>query len=83
VTFQEDEAKVLNCGLFKGELLCFEVEMVLMEDVEDSYYNLMMLFFSLTAENEDVVHVDGHYPLINELFENVIHHHLEGGGAVR
>jgi len=36
-------------GLFEGALLCFEVEMVLTEDVKDSYYDLMMLFFSLTA----------------------------------
>jgi len=36
--------------------------MVLMEDVKDSYYDLIMLFLSLTAKNEDVVHVDGHYP---------------------
>src|SRR5882724_11711778 len=40
----------------------------------------MMLFFSLTPENDDVIHVDGHYPLIHELFEDVVHHHLEGGG---
>ena len=56
MTFQEDEAKLLNHGLFKGPLLHFEVEMVLMEDVEDSYYILMKLFFSLTAENEDAIH---------------------------
>ena len=62
VTFQEDEAKVLDCGLFKGELLHCEVETVLTEDVKDSYYDLMMLFFSLTTENEDVIHIDGHYP---------------------
>jgi len=34
-------------------------------------------FFSLTAKNKDVMHVDGHYPFINELFEDVIHHYLE------
>jgi len=79
MTFQEDEAKVFDHGLFKGALLCLEVEMVLAEDVKDSYYNLVMLFFSLTAENKDVVHVDGHYPFVNELFEDVIHHCLEGG----
>jgi len=82
MTFQEDEAEVLNHGLFKGALLHFEVEMVLMEDVKDSYYDLMMLFFSLTTKDEDVIHVDGHYTFINELFEDVIHHHLEGGRAV-
>ena len=63
MTFWEDEAKVFNCGVFKGALLHFEVEMVLMEDVNDSYYNLVMLFFSLTTKSKDVINVDGHYPL--------------------
>jgi len=43
---------------------------------------LVMLFFSLTTENKDVIHVYGHYPFINELFEYVIHHHLKGGQAI-
>jgi len=42
--------------------------MVLTEDVKDPYYDLMMLFFSLTAKNKDVIHVDGHYPSSIELF---------------
>jgi len=67
--FQEDEAEVFDYGLFKGALLCFEVEMVFTEDVEDSCYNLVMLFFSLTAEDKDVIHVYGHYPFINELLK--------------
>jgi len=69
MTFQEDEAEVFDHGLFEGALLHFEVEMVLTEDVKDSYYNLVMLFFSLTAKNKDVIHVDGHYPFINELLK--------------
>jgi len=35
VTFQEDEDKVLDCGLFKDAFLHFEVEAVLMEDFQD------------------------------------------------
>ena len=81
-SFQEDEAEVFDCGLLEGALLHFEVEMVLMEDVKDSYYDLMMLFFSSTSKDEDVIHVDGHYTFINELFEDVIHHCLKGGRAV-
>jgi len=81
-TFWKDEAEVLDHRLFTGALLHFKVERVLMEDVKGSYYDLMMSFFSLTAKNEDVVHVDDHYPLINEIFEDVIHHCLEGGRAV-
>ena len=42
----------------------------------------MMLFLSLTTKDEDVVHVDGHYPLVDEFFEEVVHHHLEGSKTV-
>jgi len=80
--FQQDEAEIFDCGLFQGTLLCFEVKTVLMEDVKDSYYNLMMLFFSLTTKDKDVIHVDGHYPFVNKLFENLIHHFMKGGGAI-
>ena len=76
-TFQEDEAEVLDCGLLKGALLHFEVDMVFMEDVGDSYYNPMMLFFGLAAKDEDVVHVYDYDSLIYELSEDVVHHHLE------
>jgi len=82
MTFQEDEAKVFNCGLLEGALLHFEVETVLMEDVEDSYYNLVMLFFGLTTKDKDVIHVNGHYPFVNKLFEHVLHHHLKGGRVI-
>ena len=29
----------------------------------------MMLFISLAAENKHVIHVDGHYPFVNELLK--------------
>ena len=56
MSFWEDEAKVFDHGLLEGALFWFEVETVLTEDVKDSYYNLMMMFFSLTAKDEDVIH---------------------------
>src|SRR5882724_12044105 len=53
-----------------------------MEDVKDSHYNFMVLFPCLATENEDVIHIDGHYSFINEFLEDVIHHHLECGRTV-
>ena len=50
MTFQEDEAEVFDHGQFEGALLHFEVETMLVEDVKDLYYNLVMLFFSLTMK---------------------------------
>jgi len=55
MNFQEMRLRYLTYGLFKGAPLHLEVETVLTEDFEDLYYNLLMLFFSLTAENTDVV----------------------------
>ena len=78
----ENEAEVFNHGLFKGTLLSLEVEAVLPEDVKDLHYNHMMLLLGLAAENEDVIHVNGHDSFIDELLENVIHHCLEGHRTV-
>ena len=50
VTFWEDEAKVFDHRLLKGAFLCFEVEVVFLEDVKDLHHNLVMLFFGLTAK---------------------------------
>ena len=78
VTFQEDEAEVLDNRPLKGALLYHEVEAVFLEDVKDMHHNFMMWFFGPTTKDEDVVHVDGHNSLIDKLLENVIQHHLEG-----
>ena len=69
---RENEAEVFNHGLFEGTLLGLEVEVVLPEDVKDSHYDHMMLLFDLAAENEDVIHVNGHDSFVNELLENVV-----------
>jgi len=37
VTFQEDEADILHCGLSEHAFLSFEVELMLVEDVCDGY----------------------------------------------
>src|SRR5882724_3051982 len=55
-TFQEDEAEILHYGSSEHAFLSLEVEPMIVEDVEDLYYNGMMLLLSLTAGDEDVVH---------------------------
>src|ERR1700748_3546425 len=40
------------------------------------------VFLERLSEDENVVHVNNHHPLINELFEQLIHHSLECGGTV-
>ena len=50
---------------------------MLSEDVEDLYYNGVMLLLSLAAKDEDVIHVNNHNSFIYEFSEDVIHYHLE------
>ena len=48
---------------------------------QDSGHDLPMMF-NCAGVYKDIVHVDCHVALINEVFKNVIHHRLEGGRAV-
>jgi len=81
-TFQEDEPEILYHGLPKCALLSFEVELMSVEDVQYPYHNGMVFLLCLATENEDVIHVDDYNSFINELSEDVIHHHLERRWAV-
>ena len=54
---------------------------MLLEHVQDSGHHLLMMFNHVGVQ-QDVVHVDCHVAFINEVLENVIHHHLEGGQAI-
>ena len=47
------------------------------EDVEDPYYNDMVLLLGLATEYEDVIHADYYHSFIDELSEDAIHHCLE------
>ena len=55
---------------------------MLTEDVKDSHYNFVVSLPGLATKDEDVIHIDGHYSLVDEFFENVVHHCLECGGTV-
>src|SRR5882724_11450323 len=52
---------------------------MLVEDIENPYYNGVMLLLSLATEDEDVIHVNNHDSFISE---DVVHHHLEHHWAV-
>ena len=52
--------KILYHGLSKGALLCLKVESMLSEDVEDSYYDSVVLLLGLATTDEDFTHVDDH-----------------------
>ncbi|KAG5349176.1 hypothetical protein C0989_005448 [Termitomyces sp. Mn162] len=68
---QYDQAKVLDPGLFKLTLPQLEVELVLVEAFQDKASDLMV-FLQHFGIDEDVIKV----------LEYVVHHGLEGGGAI-
>ena len=52
-----------------------------LEYVQDLGHHLPMMF-NCVSIYKDTIHVDCHIALIDEVFENVIHHCLEGGWDV-
>jgi len=82
MTFRQDEAEILYCGLSECAFLGLEVEPVFVEDVQDLYYDGMVFLFCLAAKDEDVGHVDDYDSFIDEFSEDVIHHCLECHQAV-
>ena len=48
---------------------------------QDSGYDLLMVF-NCVSVYQDIIHVNHHVTSINEVFEDVIHHGLEGGWTI-
>ncbi|KAG5349195.1 hypothetical protein C0989_005307, partial [Termitomyces sp. Mn162] len=78
---QYDQAKVLNPDLFKLMFIWLEVELVLAEAFQDKASD-PMVFLQHFGIDEDVVKVHTHYALCYKVLEDVVHHGLEGGGAI-
>ena len=54
---------------------------MLLEHIQDLGHHLSMML-NHVGIHQDVVHVNHHIALIDEVLENVIHHHLEGGWSL-
>ena len=80
-SFREDKTQVLHREAFERAFLSLEVESMLSEYVQDSgHYRSMM--FDDVGIYQDVVHIDCHIALINEVRKDVIHHRLESGWTI-
>ncbi|KAG5348619.1 hypothetical protein C0989_009449 [Termitomyces sp. Mn162] len=77
----DDQAEVLDLGLFELALLQLEVELVLVEAFQNETSD-PMVFLQCFGVDEDVVEVHAHYTLHNEVLEDIVHYGLEGGWAV-
>ncbi len=77
----DDHSEVFNSGFLKLTFICSEIQLVLLQDLQDSSGDFSM-FVDSFHEDEDVVQVDHNYTFCNELFKDVVHHCLEGSQAV-
>ena len=57
-------------------LFRFEIEVILLQNVKNSFDYRPVLFHSL-SEDEDIVDVNDHNSFSNELSKEVVHHRLE------
>ena len=81
MSFQEDKTQVLHREAFERAFLGLEVELMPLEYVQDSgHYHLMM--FNCVCIYQDVIHIDCHIALINEVLKDVVHHCLESSRTV-
>jgi len=79
---RDDYSKVLDRGFLEFTFVRTEVELMLLQQLQNAAGDLPVLFKGL-CEDEDVVQIDHDHALRDEVLEDVVHHHLEGGGTVR
>jgi hypothetical protein len=77
----DDDTEVLDMHLLKLALVVSQVELVFMQALHD-YLADVVMFFQGVSEDEDIVQVDNNHPLQDEVVEDLVHHCLEGCGAV-
>jgi len=79
---RDDHSEVLDCGFLKFALVGMEVELMLLQQLQNAAGDLPVFFKGL-LEDEDVIQIDHDYAFQDEVFKDVVHHRLEGGGTVR
>jgi hypothetical protein len=67
--------------LFEFTFVVLQEELVLSELFQNQSCNALMHFDAL-REDEDVIKVYTNHAFHDEVLENVVHHHLEGGGRI-
>lgn len=68
--FRDDKAQVFNPGLFEFALFRLKVQLVFLESLEHQFCDPLVFRESL-RENQDVVDVDAHGAVRDEVSENV------------
>jgi len=77
----DDDAEVLDTCLLELTLVVSQVELVFAHALHDYPADVVMLLQGI-HEDEDIVQVDNNHSLQDEVMEDLVHHCLEGRGAV-
>lgn len=78
---RDDHTKVPNLSSLKLVFLRLEIELVLAQNFQHLSYNPTMFFQGL-GEDENVVQIDHHLALTNEISEQIIQHSLKCGWRI-
>jgi hypothetical protein len=78
---RDDEPEIFNAGFFELALLVSEVQLVIAKMFHDHAGNKAM-FFQCHCKDENVVEIDGDDTLGDKVFEDLVHHCLEGRRVV-
>jgi len=78
---RNDHSEILDRGFLKLALVGTEVELMLLQQLQNTAGDLPVFFKDL-HEDEDVVQIDHNYAFRDEVLKDVVHHCLEGGGTV-
>jgi hypothetical protein len=78
---RDDNAKVFNASFFELALLVSEVQLVFAQMFHDHRGN-EAVFLQCRREDKNVVEIDGDDTLDDKVFEDLVHHRLEGRRAV-
>src|SRR5713101_7398050 len=78
----EVESEVFNGRLLKVTFFRLQEQVVVTEVFKDEVDRVVMLLQSGSG-NQDVVHVNEDFSSVDEVFEYLVHHGLEGGQGIR
>src|SRR6266436_4117968 len=81
MVFQDDQSKVFNLLLLKLAFLWLEKQPPLPEGGQDLMDNLPVIREGVGVDR-DIIHIAYGLAIVDEILEDIIHHHLEGHGGV-
>ena len=81
VVIGDDDSKVFNPGFLKLTFLFPKLEFVRPQTFHDHPGDTLM-FRQILGEDQDVIKIYTDHTLSNKIFENLVHHGLEGGRTV-